>query len=444
MAVKMSFKRFNLSNEMIKSLERQAYFSPSPIQERVIPQALKGTNLVAQSETGSGKTHSFLIPLLEKINYENTNLQALIISPTRELARQTFNFLNEFNEEFPLLKTKLFISGEERHRTFKKSSQVPHVIIATPNRLKTMLVDEHLLSLQDVNMFILDEADMLMEFGYFKEIDTIFQLFKKTPQVMVFSATFEEHLKSHLEKYVGANFSIEINEQKTAALVTHYAIDIKHQDPLRMILTFIKTYRPYLLIIFASLKEEVDVISNFLNEHQHRHIKIHGDLSARQRRSAYRQIVIDQYPIIVASDLAARGLDIDNISEVLNYNLPNDLMYYFHRAGRTGRFFKEGKCYTFYNVESLKQIEQLQRQKVDFTFLEVKNNEFISEEISDIRSSPRAKEDLQLTKKVKKAIVEAKPKKVRPNYKKKIQLAKKKAINQHHRLQAKKIKKKGK
>ncbi|NLN80195.1 MAG: DEAD/DEAH box helicase, partial [Erysipelotrichia bacterium] len=136
----MSFKRFNLSNQMLTSLNRQGYELPSPIQEKVIPKALKGANIVAQSETGSGKTHSFLIPMLEQIDFENQNVQALIISPTRELARQTFNFLNAFNIEFPLLKTKLFISGIEKDKTFRKGSLVPHIIVATPNRLQTILV----------------------------------------------------------------------------------------------------------------------------------------------------------------------------------------------------------------------------------------------------------------------------------------------------------------
>lgn len=426
----MSFKRFNLSNQMLTSLNRQGYELPSPIQEKVIPKALKGANIVAQSETGSGKTHSFLIPMLEQIDFNNQNVQALIISPTRELARQTFSFLNAFNIEFPLLKTKLFISGIEKDKTFRKGSLVPHIIVATPNRLQTILVGEDLISLQDVKMFILDEADMLMEFGYFKEIDSIFQLFKKALQVMVFSATFEAHLKVHLEKYVGANFSIEVSEQKTAALVKHYALDIKHQDPFKMILTFIKQYRPYLLIIFANLKEEVDNISRYLSENNLKHIKIHGDLKARQRKASYKKILSDEYPIIVASDLAARGLDIDNISEVLNYNLPNDLTYYFHRAGRTGRFFSEGKCFSFYNVDTLKQIEQLEKQNINFTFLEIKNNEFVIKKV-DKEKKIAKQEDTEYIKKIKKVVIETKGKKVRPNYKKKMRHSIKKVTKKY-------------
>lgn len=439
----MSFKRFNLSKQMLMSLARQGYEAPSPIQEKVIPKGLKGVNIVAQSETGSGKTHSFLIPLLEQIDFNKQNVQALIISPTRELARQTFNFLNAFSIEFPLLKTKLFISGEEKDKTFKKGSLVPHIIVATPNRLQTMLVDENLISLQDVKMFILDEADMLMEFGYFKEIDTIFQLFKKTIQVMVFSATFETHLKVHLEKYVGANFSIEVSEQKTAAKVIHYALDVKHQDRLKMILTFLKQYQPYLLIIFANLKEEVDTISRFLSENGLKHIKIHGDLKARERKASYKKILSDEYPLIVASDLAARGLDIDNISEVLNYNLPNDLTYYFHRAGRTGRFFKEGKAFSFYNVDSLKQIKQLEKQKIDFTFFEIKNDEFVLKKIDKGRFTSK-QEDPELTKKVKKVVAETKGKKVRPNYKKNMKHSIKKVALMHQRNAKRKQSKKGK
>jgi ATP-dependent RNA helicase CshB len=429
----MSFKSFNLSEKMVGSLERQGYLSPSSIQERVIPKALRGNNIVAQSETGSGKTHAFLIPIIEKLHLEENVLQALIITPTRELAKQIHNFILSFKDEFSQLHSRLFIGGEELDKTFHKGMKVPHIIVGTPTRVHDFLDDSTILDLSKVRTLVLDEADMVMEMGYFHDVDAIFKALHSSPQVMVFSATLEFNLRKKLEKYVGSDFTIEMDDVKTAKAVTHHLIDIKHGDRLFAIQTFIEVYNPYLLIIFASRKEDVIKIGAFLTGLDHDIISIHGDMSIRERRSSFKRIATNKVRIIVASDLASRGLDIKDISDVLNYDLPRDLTYYFHRAGRTGRFGVSGRCFTFYNVDSLKSVEQLIKQGVAFSFLELKDGIIGETKAIAQRKVFRKKRDLELEREIKVAKAKTQTNIVKPGYKKKVRLAVKKVQTKHRR-----------
>ncbi|MFA6645223.1 MAG: DEAD/DEAH box helicase, partial [Bacilli bacterium] len=173
---------------MIDCLARQGYLSPSSIQTRVIPKALRGGNIVAQSETGSGKTHAFLIPIIENLQLDKNLTQAIIIAPTRELAKQIYSFAEPFKKDYPRLHLRLFVAGQEKERTFREGMLVPHIIIGTPTRLKAMLIDKTSLDISNVKTLVLDEADMLMEMGYFAEIDIFYRALKMTPQVLVFSA----------------------------------------------------------------------------------------------------------------------------------------------------------------------------------------------------------------------------------------------------------------
>lgn len=429
----MSFKSFNLSDLMIKSLARQGYLSPSSIQTRVIPKALKGGNIVAQSETGSGKTHAFIIPIIENLQLDSDRLQALIITPTRELAQQIYAFLEAFKGDYPKLHARLFTAGKETERTFRQGMRVPHVIIGTPTRIKTMLEAKSLIGLGSVKTLVLDEADMLMEMGYFADIDIIYRLLKAPPQMMVFSATIEFNLRKNLEKYVGADFVIEMDDVKTAKTVGHHAIDVKHGDRLHAIEIFIKTLNPYLLIIFASRKEQVATISSYLKSAGHDNIMLHGDMSARERKSAYKLIGANKHRLIVASDLAARGLDIKDVSEVLNFDLPKDLTYYFHRAGRTGRFGASGQCYSFYNSDTVTQLEKLIESGVSFSFHELRDDTIISTDKIARRKTRKKKVDPDLERQIKHAAAKVKTDVVKPGYKKKVRDAVAKVKRKHKR-----------
>ncbi len=425
------FKAFNLSNKMVQSLQRQGYIEASSVQEKVIPKALKGQSIIAQSETGSGKTHSFIIPIIEQIDIANANVQSVIIAPTRELARQIYEFVIKF-KEFEGLKVRLFTSETEKSQNTEGLSCAPHIIVGTPGRTKDILLDSNLVRLDFVKTVVFDEADMLLDLGYFEDLDKIMQSLKE-PQLMVFSATIEEKLKHVLYKYVKADVVITLENNRTAKQVKHILVDIKHNDRNETLDKFINIINPYFLIIFASKKQTVNEIYAFLKFKNYDVAILTGDLSLRERRSTLRRIKNNEFHIVVCSDLAARGLDFDDVSDVINIDLPNELEYYYHRAGRTGRFNKEGNCYTFYNSDTTKKIKLLMSQGLKFEFAVIKNDELV-EGKPFVKEFKNKKMDDDLKKEIIKAKHFASCKEgVKPGYKRKIKTAVKNVKKKHRR-----------
>ena len=431
---RMSFKGINLSSKMLSSLNRQKYFDPSPIQLRSIPKALKGETLMVQSSTGSGKTLCYLIPIIERIDLGNQSVQAIIVAPTRELAQQIYNFAVPFEKEFGGLKVRLLKAGEELESSLKGLSVAPHIVIGTPGRLKDVLSKEHALALNDVKTIVFDEADMLLKEGYFDDIDT-FTLAIDCPQYLVFSATLEANLASRLEKYVGPNIPIVNEEVMTSSNVTHYLVDIKHVDLNNAVEDFIKVVNPYLLLIFASKKETANEVYAFLKRKKYKVGLLTGDLSSRERKNVMKALENDDIYILVCSDMAARGLDIPNVSDVLNVDLPNNLEFYHHRAGRTGRFDKLGNCYTFYNNDSTRKPLALLAQGVKFEYRVLKAGQLSEGKPIEKKHPTKKHLDEDLNKEIRKInnLAKAKNNKVKPGYKKKTRLAVEKAKQKHRR-----------
>lgn len=427
----MSFKAINLSERMIKSLNRQGFNEPSNIQLRAIPKALKGETLMIQSATGTGKTLCFLVPVIEEIDLKNQNVQAIIIAPTRELAQQIYNFAIPFTKEFEGLKIRLFRSGEERENTEKGLSIAPQIIIGTPGRLADIL--ERNLDLSGVKTIVLDEADMLLSEGYFGEIDKV--VFKtNSPRFLVYSATLESNLAHELERYIGPNTPIINEETMTASKVTHHLIDIRHQDVNIALEETLNIIRPYLALVFASKKETANSIYAYLKARKYKVGILTGDLSSRERKAVLRQLKNDEIYILVCSDMAARGLDIPDVSDVINVDLPNNLEFYYHRAGRTGRFDKTGNCYTFYNNDRTEKPLALMKNGVMFKYFILKDKELVEGKGIEKTHPTKRKIDTELDKEIKKIKAQGgRNKKVKPGYKKKQKIAIDKAKQKHRR-----------
>ena len=428
----MSFKAINLSEPMIKSLERQGFNTPSEIQLRAIPKALKGETLMVQSATGTGKTLAFLVPIIEKIDLRNQNIQSIIIVPTRELAQQVFDFALPFLKEFPGLKIKLFKSGVEREESTQGMSILPHIAIGTPGRLADILVNK--VSLKSVNTIVLDEADMLLREGFFGEIDKIVDQ-TNNPRFLVYSATLESNLSHELEKYIGPNIPVINEEKMTSNNVTHYLIDIRHDDVITSLINTIEAIKPYLLLVFASKKETANEIYKALRANKYKAGLLTGDLNSRERKSVVRQVKNDEIYILVCSDMAARGLDIPDVSDVINVDLPNNLEFYYHRAGRTGRFNKTGNCYTFYNNDKVNKPLALIQNGIKFKYLILKDKQLIEGHPIEKSHPTKRKRDDELENQIR--IVKAKSKiknnKVKPGYKKKTKMAIEKVKQKHRR-----------
>lgn len=430
----MKFSAFNINKDLIKILEQNGYVETTPIQQVVIPKALKGENIIAKSETGSGKTHAFLIPIIEKCEESNL-LQAIILAPSRELARQTYKFANQIISDMSYKKitVKLFISGEDSNKDLKSFKNGCNILIATPGKLKS-LIEESDFDMSMVKTLVLDEADMLLDSGFFDTIDAIFKKCDKNLQVEVFSATISEGLEAFLKKYISPDYVItSTNNEQTSKTVKHYFINTKHKDINELLLLFIDQFNPYLLLIFANSKKKTRDIYNFLSSKKIKCGILSGELEARERKSMLRRINNDEFRVVVCSDLVSRGLDIQNVSDVLSVDLPNNLEYYYHRAGRTGRNFKTGNSYVFYDHDTFDLPLKLINDGLEVNFLKVENNSFVpmASPIKDKKKNKKMPTELDLA--IKKAKITNMSKKVKPGYKKKVKTAIEKVKRKHRR-----------
>lgn len=430
----MKFSAFNINRDLIKNLEQNGYVETTPIQQVVIPKALKGENIIAKSETGSGKTHAFLIPIIENC-VESNLLQAIILAPSRELARQTYKFANQIISDMSYKKitVKLFISGEDSNKDLKSFKNGCNILIATPGKLRS-LIEESDFDMSMVKTLVLDEADMLLDSGFFDTIDAIFKKCDKDLQVEVFSATISEGLEVFLKKYISPDYVVtSTNNELTSKTVKHYFINTKHKDINELLLLFIDQFNPYLLLIFANSKKKTRDIYNFLSSKRIKCGILSGELESRERKSMLRRINNDEFRVVVCSDLVSRGLDIQNVSDVLSVDLPNNLEYYYHRAGRTGRNFKTGNSYVFYDHDTFDLPLKLINDGLEVNFLKVENNSFVPM-ASPIKEKKRSKKmPTELDIAIKKAKITTMTKKVKPGYKKKVKTAIEKVKRKHRR-----------
>ncbi|QVK19173.1 DEAD/DEAH box helicase [Mycoplasmatota bacterium] len=413
----MSFEQFHFKpfiNEALKSLN---FTSPKPIQKEVIPLILNNKSVVGQSKTGSGKTHAFLLPLFQQIEPLG-KVQVVITSPTRELAKQIYDMaidIAKYSEE--PYKIKLYVGGTDREKELSwLNSNQPDIVIGTPGRLWDYAIKERKLLIHQTKYFIVDEADMTLESGFLKEIDNIAGTMPDNLLMCVFSATIPDGLKPFLNKYMNKPIYINlIKGNLTPLKLTHYLIKTKGKNKNKLLLNLMHTQNPYLAIIFANTKKEVAEIATFLTENNFKVGQIHGDLTSRERARMMRDIRDLRYTYIVATDIAARGIDIEGVSHIINYSLPLDEEFYIHRCGRTSRNNLSGVVYSFYDFDDDFYLNKLESKQIKFNQVDVKKGEIVK-----TKSRNRRKEFIKevINKQVK--VKTPKPKKVKPNYKKKL------------------------
>ena len=431
----MNFTAFNLKKEVIEALNNLGYFEATKVQEIVIPKALKNENIIVKSATGTGKTHSFLIPIINNLEF-NKNLQAIIISPTRELAHQTYNFTIQFKKYFPNLEAKLFTSGIDTSRSKKKMENGCEIIIATPGRLK-YLIETLQIDFSSLKTIVLDEADMLIDKTFLDEIDSIISKIN-TPQIEVFSATISKQVEVFLRKYISPDYVLSLSENnQTSETVSHYFVNTKHRNINDLIVDFIKVKNPYLLMIFANSNVKVKEIYNYLSSIGYKCGIISGDLQPRERKAMLKRINNNEFQYIICSDIASRGLDLLDVTDVLSVELPTNLEYYYHRAGRTGRIFKDGNSYVFYDLDHTDLVLKLIENGLKPKFLKYNNGDFIEDKPILKQERKSQKVNTKLDTDIKKAIARTKSDKVKPGYKKKVKKEIERVKTRHYRLNGK-------
>ncbi len=424
-----SFASYNLSETIVQALKKLGYVSPTPIQDEVIPKILRGEALLAKAETGSGKTHAYLVPLIDKID-PSLGLQVVILSPTRELARQTYDFARAFMTYFPKLKVTLATGGREIE--ILKETNIPHILITTPGRL-LKLAQNSRINIYQVPNVVLDEADMLVDAGFIPTIDQYLTKIAK-PRVMAFSATFPKTLEPLIRAYILPNFIIDQDPGiVTPTRVRHHLVDIGFKPISEMVAAFIDAKRPYLMLVFASTVELVKEIYEFLHRNGYKVGVLHGELPMRTRTSMVRRLRANEFPVVVCSDMAARGLDIPDVSDVLSVDLPPQIEFYLHRAGRTGRYRDEGDSYLFYHRDPTSELDKLANYKLTFDYWAVKEGELKPQKQYEPRRN-RQPVDVSLNRDIQKAVRMNKSTEVKPGYKKKVKEAVAKVKSRHRRL----------
>ncbi|MDZ5470965.1 DEAD/DEAH box helicase (plasmid) [Bacillus sp. 31A1R] len=414
------FDVYDFKPFIIKAIKEIGFYEPTEIQERLIPTVLKGDSAIGQSQTGTGKTHSYILPILEKINPNKQEVQAVITAPTRELASQIYQEILKITKhasEGEEITARNFIGGTDKQRAIEKLKTQPHIVVGTPGRLND-LVKEQALFVHTAKMLVVDEADLMLDMGFIEDVD---QMGAKMPgdlQMLVFSATIPEKLKPFLKKYMENPKYIHIEpKQLTAAKIQHYLIPSRHRDKKAVVFEALNAFNPYLAIVFTNTKKMAEEVAGALSHRGLKVARIHGDLSPRERKKMMKQIKDLEFQYIVATDLAARGIDIQGISHVINYELPSDLDFYVHRVGRTARAGFSGIALTIYETSDEDALNKLEKLGIEFKNVDLKKGEVI--ELEDRNKRKKRQRQVDEAALAAQAIVK-KPKKVKPGYKKKM------------------------
>ncbi|MBG9590331.1 DEAD/DEAH box helicase [Cytobacillus firmus] len=414
------FDRFNLKPFIIEAVKDFGFFEPTEIQERMIPAVLKGESAIGQSQTGTGKTHSYVLPILQKVDPSRQEVQAIITAPTRELANQIYHEILKVTEHCPEgeeITARCYIGGTDKQRTIEKLKKQPHVVVGTPGRIND-LVKEQALFVHTAEILIVDEADLMLDMGFIEDVDQIAARMPDKLQMLVFSATIPEKLKPFLKKYMENPKYVHVEpKQAAAANIEHWLLPSKHRNKVELVYQALTSLNPYLAIVFTNTKKKADEVADGLISKGLKVGRIHGDLNPRERKKMMKQILDLEFQYIVATDLAARGIDIHGISHVINYELPTDLDFYIHRVGRTARAGFSGIAVTVYEISDEDALNRLEKMGIEFSHKDLQKGEWTDLENRNKRKT-RQKQTDDIDKKA--ASLVKKPKKVKPGYKKKM------------------------
>lgn len=431
------FERFSFHPYIIKAIEKRGFKKPTDIQERVIAATLNGTSIIGQSQTGTGKTHAYLLPIMQLLEPEREEVQAIITAPTRELAKQIYQEAVRIAECFPEenpVNIRCYVGGTDKQRSIDKLKQQPHIIIGTPARIKD-LMDAKALQVYTAKTLVVDEADLMLDMGFIQEVDFIAARMSEKLQMLVFSATIPEKLKPFLTKYMENPRYVQVDPKHiTAQKIEHVLVPLRHRNKTKLLHDIVTSYNPYLAIIFTNTKQMADVVADELMKKGLRVGRLHGNLSPRERRKMMKQITDLEYQYVVATDLAARGIDIDGVSHVINYEIPADLDFYIHRAGRTGRAGYSGIATTIFDLSDEDALNKLEKMGVSFLNKDFVNGEFIdSDDRNKRKNRKKQKEELD----VKGKVIVSQKRKVKPGYKKKKQYELEAHKKRQRRIEAK-------
>ena len=357
----LRFEDMNISNEICRAVLDMGFEEATPIQSQAIPVILEGKDIIGQSQTGTGKTAAFGIPLLERINPEDRRLQALILCPTRELAIQVseeFRKLLKYKDNIRVLP---IYGGQPIDRQIAALRKGTQVVIGTPGRVMDHM-RRRTIKAETVQMMVLDEADEMLDMGFREDIETILVKIPEEHQTLLFSATLSPEILDITKRFQkNPEFIKIVRKELTVPNVEQYYFDVKEKTKLDALCRIIDVYDPKLAMVFCNTKKRVDDLVEMLQGRGYFAEGLHGDLKQAQRDKVMQKFRNGTIEILVATDVAARGIDVDDIDVVFNYDVPQDEEYYVHRIGRTGRAGKAGKAFTFCVGKEIYKLRDIMR-----------------------------------------------------------------------------------
>lgn len=362
----LKFSELNLDKRLLQAVEKIGFEEATPIQSATIPLALEGKDVIGQAQTGTGKTAAFGLPMLDKIDTEKSTIQGLVIAPTRELAIQTQEEIYRLGKD-KRIKVQAVYGGADIGRQIKSLKNNPHIVVGTPGRMLDH-INRRTLKLDKVETLVLDEADEMLNMGFLEDIEAIISKVPETRQTLLFSATMPDSIKRIGVKFMKEPEHVKIKaKEMTANLIDQYFVRCKEFEKFDIMTRLFDVQNPDLTIVFGRTKRRVDELARGLEMRGYKAEGIHGDLPQHKRMSILKAFKNDEIDILVATDVAARGLDISGVSHVYNYDIPQDPESYVHRIGRTGRAGKEGMSVTFVTpneMSYLHVIEDLTKKKM--------------------------------------------------------------------------------
>ncbi|MFY7697412.1 MAG: DEAD/DEAH box helicase [Legionella sp.] len=363
-----TFAHLGLSDDLLKALNDLQFHTPSPIQQQTIPWLLEGRDLIGQAQTGTGKTAAFALPILQRISLDNQNTQALILAPTRELAIQVAAHFETLSAHQKGMRVVVLCGGQDYRPQLKSLRDGAQIVVGTPGRILDHL-ERGTLQLGAVNTFVLDEADEMLRMGFIEDVETILSKVPNGKQIALFSATMPPRIRQIANSYLHDPVSIEIRTETATvkAIEQRFLFASQAQKPEALIRVLaVEDYQG--AIVFVRTKSSTEEVAEILQGQGHRAMAIHGDLTQALRERIIMQFKQGAIDVLVATDVAARGLDVDRVTHVINYDVAQDCETYVHRIGRTGRAGRSGVTILFVTPKEarlLNQIERHTRQRIE-------------------------------------------------------------------------------
>ncbi len=353
----MRFEELNLSKEVLKALKDIGFSEMTEIQQKSIPAVMEGSDVIGRSNTGTGKTAAFGIPAIERIDADTKNVQVLILCPTRELAQQACDEIKKFSKYKRIVKPAAVFGGVSIDNQIRQLKHGANLVIGTPGRIIDH-INRHTLKMQYLKMIILDEADEMLQMGFREDIENILLHIPYDRQTILFSATMPPAIMAITKKYQQSPLLIKtISKSNTVETIEQFSYNVSESNKIDALTLLLKFYDYQSSMIFCNTKKRVDELTKLLSDRGFKAVGIHGDLKQAQRMTVMNSFKSGKTSILVATDVAARGIDVSGVDAVFNYDLPQDNEYYVHRIGRTGRAGRLGTAHTL--IGSRKQLNEL-------------------------------------------------------------------------------------